>query len=68
MKNVDHLIAPVYGLFKEARKLKQNGYQFVWVRGCTVFIQKDKNAKKLAINSLEELNKLEQPQPSTSTD
>lgn len=56
----DHLIAPVYALFREARKLKQNGYLFVWVRGCTVFIQKDKESNKMRINCLDDLKKLEQ--------
>lgn len=39
----NHLISSVYNLLKEARKMKQHGYQFAWSRGTTVFIQKSEN-------------------------
>lgn len=51
----NHLISPVYQLLKEARKMKQHGFQFAWSRGTTVFIQKSENAPKVQFNSLDDL-------------
>lgn len=53
----NHLITPVYQLLKEARKMKQHGYQFAWSRGTTVFIQKSESSPKVHFNSLDELEK-----------
>lgn len=54
----DHLIGSVFALLREARKLKQNGYQFVWCRGCTIFVQKDKDSLKYTVNCTEDLYKV----------
>lgn len=55
----DHLIGSVYGLLREARKLKKEGFQFVWCRGCTVFVQKDKESRKFIVNCLDDLTKIQ---------
>lgn len=54
----DHLIGSVFALLREARKLKKDGYQFVWCRGCTIFVQKDKDSVKYTVNCNEDLLKI----------
>lgn len=49
------LIQPVYMLLKEAKKMKQSGYEFIWSRNTSVFIQKNAGAKKFKFDSMEEL-------------
>lgn len=53
----NHLIYPVYNLLKEARKMKQQGFQFVWSRGTSVFVQKNEGSPKIHFDSMEELEK-----------
>lgn len=51
----NHLITSVYNLLKEARKLKKRGYEFIWSRNTSVFIQKDSTAKKMKFDTVLEL-------------
>lgn len=51
----NHLITSVYTLLKEARKLKKRGFEFVWTRNTSVFIQKDSTSQKIKFDSVLEL-------------
>lgn len=51
----NHLITSVYNLLKEARKLKKRGFEFVWTRNTSVFIQKDSTSEKIKFDSVLEL-------------
>lgn len=49
------LIQPVYNLLKEAKKMKQLGFEFIWSRNTSVFIQQNAAAKKIKFDSIDEL-------------
>lgn len=51
------LISSVYNLLKEAKKMKLLGYQFIWSRNTSVFIQKSPDSTKIKFDSLDELIK-----------
>lgn len=50
------LIPSVYNLLKEAKKMKSLGYQFIWSRNTSVFMQKDAESRKIKIDSFDELD------------
>lgn len=49
------LIQPVYNLLKEAKKMKTLGFEFIWSRNTSVFIQQNAGAKKIKFDSIDEL-------------
>lgn len=51
------LISSVYNLLKEAKKMKSIGYQFIWSRNTSVFIQKSPDSAKIKFDCLDDLNK-----------
>lgn len=50
------LISSVYNLLKEAKKMKSLGYQFIWSRNTSVFIQKNPDSAKIKFDCFDDLN------------
>lgn len=51
------LISSVYNLLKEAKKMKALGYQFIWSRNTSVFIQKSPDSAKIKFDCFDDLYK-----------